>query len=557
MANEFKKRTAAPSTSDQYWIHTGSGGLNECIEINHSGSCLPNCVGYAWGRFYEITGKRPALSKANAENWYGYTADGYQRSQTPAVGAVICWRKGQAGVAADGAGHVAIVEEVKSNGDVVTSNSGYGGPRFYMQTVTKASGYSIGSAYTFQGFILPPASFTSGTGNAVSKAVNVKGIDVSKWQGDIDWKKVKAAGIEFAMLRLGYGSSDGNSCGLDSSFEKNVAGAVAAGVDIGCYFYSYALSAEAAKKEGAYVAGVLSKYKGVFTYPIAFDIEDNSQVNLGKTVLTNMVIAFCEAIEKAGFYCSFYSNLNWLRNYLNDAQLSKYDHWLAQWASAPTYTGAFGMWQYSSTGKVNGISTNVDMNIAYKDYPTLIREGKLNGFSGSTQKPAVSAAVSKPSAPAAAAQSTANPSIQKGCLVKITGSKYYSGVAIPAWVKAKNWYVSEVSGSRAVINKSEDGKHAINSPINVADIALVSAADTSSTPNTAAWTPAVGDKVRYNGTVHYTNANAAKGAACKGGIAEITQIYRLGKSKHPYHLVHKEKGCTVYGWVDAGSFTKA
>lgn len=158
----FKKRTTAPSTSDKYWIHSSKGGKNECIIINNStGSCLPNCVGYAWGRFYEITGKRPNLSRANAENWYGYTADGYKRSQTPAIGAVICWRKGQAGVSSDGAGHVAIVEEVKSNGDIVTSNSAYGGTRFYMQTVTKSSGYSIGRAYAFQGFILPPVSFAS------------------------------------------------------------------------------------------------------------------------------------------------------------------------------------------------------------------------------------------------------------------------------------------------------------------------------------------------------------------------------------------------------------
>lgn len=162
---QFKQRTTAPSTTDRYWIHTSNGGLNECIEINHSGSCLPNCVGYAWGRFYEITGIRPKLSRANAENWYGYTADGYKRSQTPVQGAVICWRKGQAGNAADGAGHVAIVEEVKSNGDVVTSNSAYGGTRFYMKTMTKASGYYLGSAYTFQGFILPPGT-TASTGGA-------------------------------------------------------------------------------------------------------------------------------------------------------------------------------------------------------------------------------------------------------------------------------------------------------------------------------------------------------------------------------------------------------
>ena len=147
----------APAASNKYWVHTSKGGLNECIIINSAtGSCLPNCVGYTWGRFYEITGKRPSLSKANAESWFGYTTDGYARSQTPSVGAVICWRKGKAGVSADGAGHVAIVEEVKSNGDIVTSNSDYGGTRFYTKTITKASGYSIGSAYTFQGFILPP-----------------------------------------------------------------------------------------------------------------------------------------------------------------------------------------------------------------------------------------------------------------------------------------------------------------------------------------------------------------------------------------------------------------
>lgn len=156
--SNFKKRTSAPSASDKYWIHTSNGGLNECIEINNSGSCLPNCVGYAWGRFYEVTGKRPNLSKGNAENWYGYTKDGYTRSQTPVPGAVICWRKGRAGNSSDGAGHVAIVEEVKSNGDVVTSNSAYNGTRFYMKTVAKSGNYSIGNAYTFQGFILPPES---------------------------------------------------------------------------------------------------------------------------------------------------------------------------------------------------------------------------------------------------------------------------------------------------------------------------------------------------------------------------------------------------------------
>ena len=291
----------------------------------------------------------------------------------------------------------------------------------------------------------------------------VKGIDVSKWQGEIDWAKVKADGVKFAMIRLGYGSADGNACGLDSYFERNVQNALKAGIDIGCYFYSYATSVEAAKKEAEYVVGVLQKYQGVFTYPVVFDLEDKTQQNLGKTVLTDMVIAFGDAIEKAGFYFSLYSNLNWLKNYLEDSRLKRFDHWLAQWASAPTYDGDFGIWQSSSTGSVAGISGNVDTDIAYKDYPKIIRDAKLNGFTGTEDKPDVP--VQPESQPA--------PAFKKGDLVRITGTKYYSGKTIPGWVKELNWVLHSISGDRAVIDKDENGKHGIMSPVNVADLALV------------------------------------------------------------------------------------
>ena len=184
--------------------------------------------------------------------------------------------------------------------------------------------------------------------------------------------------------------------------------------------------------------------------------------------VTDMVIAFGDAIEKAGFYCSLYSNLNWLKNYLDDSKLKRFDHWLAQWASAPTYTGAFGMWQSSSTGKVSGINGNVDTDIAYKDYPTIIKNAKLNGFTGSGQTPTV------PTQP----EPLPSVSLKKGDLVKITGTKYYGGQTIPAWVKAKNWYVLQVNGRRVVIDKSEDGKNAICSPVNAADLKLVNAKPT-------------------------------------------------------------------------------
>lgn len=151
----FTPRTTEPATDNKYYIVTGAGGLNECIEISN-GSALPNCVGYAWGRAYEIMGSRPTLSKNNAERWYGEEAEGYIRSQTPRVASIICWAKGVAGDSSDGAGHVAVVEQVNSDGSILTSNSDYSGRRFYTMELSK--GYSL-SGFTFQGFIYLPVSY--------------------------------------------------------------------------------------------------------------------------------------------------------------------------------------------------------------------------------------------------------------------------------------------------------------------------------------------------------------------------------------------------------------
>lgn len=149
----FKPRLTAPSTTDKYWIHTSKGGLNSCILISNK-SCLPNCVGYAWGRFYEILGSKPKLSRGNAEMWFG-TNDGYQRGSTPKLGAVICWRKGKVGNSADGAGHVAVVEQINADGSIVISESGYNSFRFRTRKLKPP--YSIGGTYVFQGFIYNPA----------------------------------------------------------------------------------------------------------------------------------------------------------------------------------------------------------------------------------------------------------------------------------------------------------------------------------------------------------------------------------------------------------------
>ena len=163
---KFVERTTAPSADNKFYLKAGKGGYNRAMEINKkTHSCLANCVAMAHGRWLESQNqtdynKYDKLPTGNAENYYPYTKDGYQRGKTPKLGAIICWRKGKAGDASDGAGHVAFVEKVYSNGDVLTSNSAYNGRRYYTKTYKKSNNYYLGSKYTFQGFIYNPCDFS-------------------------------------------------------------------------------------------------------------------------------------------------------------------------------------------------------------------------------------------------------------------------------------------------------------------------------------------------------------------------------------------------------------
>lgn len=148
----LKTRTKAPAKTDKNYIRWDKGGYNYCMEMS-GGSVLPNCTGYAWGRWREILGKFHELSRGNAEVWWG-KQDGYERGQTPRIGAAIVWRQGVAGNAADGMGHVAIVEDILPNGDIVTSNSQYYGETFYLKTLKKPYIYKPG--FILQGFIYLP-----------------------------------------------------------------------------------------------------------------------------------------------------------------------------------------------------------------------------------------------------------------------------------------------------------------------------------------------------------------------------------------------------------------
>ena len=213
--------------------------------------------------------------------------------------------------------------------------------------------------------------------------MEIKGIDVSRWQGSIDWSRVASAGIKFVMVRLGYGSPDGTACKLDPLYTQNVEGALSAGIAVGCYFYSYAQSVAGAQREAEFTLNQLARYRGRILYPIALDIEDSSQPVLGKQTLTQMVAVYCSVLEEAGYYSMFYSSANWARNYLDMAALARYDFWLAQWASAPTYSGhSYNMWQHSNVGRVAGISGNVDLDTAFLDFEAVIKQKKLNGYTG-------------------------------------------------------------------------------------------------------------------------------------------------------------------------------
>lgn len=205
-----------------------------------------------------------------------------------------------------------------------------------------------------------------------------KGIDVSKHQGTIDWAKVKASGVQFAMIRAGYGANN-----IDTQFKRNISECNRLGIPCGVYWFSYAYTEDMARKEAEYCLAAIKDY--ALDYPVAFDFEYDSVsyaakngVTMSKSLASKIVKAFCEAVEAAGYYAVNYANKDYLTNYFDAAVKKDYDLWLAQWPKSPDLSAPpdCGIWQYSSTGKVSGISGNVDLNAAYKDYPAIISKMK-------------------------------------------------------------------------------------------------------------------------------------------------------------------------------------
>ncbi len=206
-----------------------------------------------------------------------------------------------------------------------------------------------------------------------------RGIDVSKWEGRIDWREAARDDVHFAMIRVGYGSPEGDAV-RDSYFRENIRRALKHGVHTGIYFYTYAQSVPAAHREAEWVIRELEPYSGRLTYPVAFDIEDTSLENLGRSKNTDMVREFCNTLRDAGYYAMYYTYLSFLGEFLEYERLTDYDLWLADYTEEANSQYRYGMWQYSDEGRIRGIRGHTDLDISFRDYPSIIKKAHLNGF---------------------------------------------------------------------------------------------------------------------------------------------------------------------------------
>ncbi len=193
------------------------------------------------------------------------------------------------------------------------------------------------------------------------------GIDVSKWNKEIDWAQVKNAGVEFAIIRAGYRGSSTGSLVVDPCFEANIKGATQAGLLTGVYFFTQAVNEVEAVEEASMVIELLKEYD--IQYPVFIDTEGaggNGRAD-GLDVATRTAVceAFCSTIANEGYKAGVYASRNWYNTRLNTENLEKYYIWLAEYRSEPLYQGSYQMWQYTSKGQIPGIEGNVDMNVSY------------------------------------------------------------------------------------------------------------------------------------------------------------------------------------------------
>ena len=286
---------------------------------------------------------------------------------------------------------------------------------------------------------------------------NYKGIDVSKYQGSIDFNKVKAQGYTFVIIKAGYGKY---STQVDPYFEENYKRAKAAGLNVGAYWFGYATTVADAKKEANVCMQAIKGKK--FEYPIYYDMETDTTSNhypfsTGIVNCSAMVEAFCDLLEKSGYFAGLYISRSPLQAYITPAVANRYALWVADYNDKCYYNGSFGIWQYSEKGRVSGINANVDMDISYIDYATIIKNKGLNGFS----KTAAKTTTAKPNTTKNDTVASRYDAFEKKYLGKAVD---YDGVAGVQCVDLVDQYLKECYGITGVwVNGARDLYNNFNS----------------------------------------------------------------------------------------------
>lgn len=254
----------------------------------------------------------------------------------------------------------------------------YTASKFYIRAEAQYTGWQTidGKVYYFTADskkvtgeqVIQGAKYNFASDGTLVVGNGTSGIDVSKWNGNIDWNAVKNSGISYVIIRCGYRGSSAGALIADPKFEANIKGATAVGLKVGIYFFSQAVNEIEAVEEASMVLGQIKNYK--ISYPVFLDVETSGGRGdqIDRATRTAVCKAFCQTIQNSGYTAGVYSNKNWLENKLDASALSAYKIWLAQYAAAPTYKGRYDLWQYRSTGSVTGIKGNVDMNISYLGY---------------------------------------------------------------------------------------------------------------------------------------------------------------------------------------------
>ncbi len=199
----------------------------------------------------------------------------------------------------------------------------------------------------------------------------ITGIDVSRYQGKIDWDKVKTADISYAFIRTGYRGYDTGKIMQDDTCKTNLIGASKAGIDLGVYFYSQAITTQEAVEEADFVLDTIEGFD--IRYPIVFDMEEVTSdtartADLTPSEITDITISFCERVKDAGYIPMIYGNVQWMLDHLELERLTTYDKWFAQYFNKPFFPYEFQIWQYSATGEIPGIEGDVDLNLCFKNY---------------------------------------------------------------------------------------------------------------------------------------------------------------------------------------------